>query len=143
MWLVLGRAAVACVAGVGDQSSTFSSQHAPASQHTLPPPLHTSPHTPLHPLHPLLSAHTAAPLVPPPLNTHCCTPCAPSEHTLLHPLCPPQALYITARVQGVPAQLLMEIRLVPGAPGLDVSFKSERADLAALAFEAVGMVLSS
>eukprot|EP00955_Chlamydomonas_euryale_P091059 364592-Chlamydomonas_euryale.AAC.8 len=55
---------------------------------------------------------------------------------------PQQALYLTGRVQGVSAQLLLEIRLVPGAPGLDVSFKSERSDLASMAFAAVAAALA-
>jgi hypothetical protein len=57
---------------------------------------------------------------------------------------PQQALYLTGRVQGVQdgGQLLLEIRLVPGTPGVDVSFKSERADLGAMVFEAVAQVLA-
>eukprot|EP00877_Chromochloris_zofingiensis_P012411 jgi/Chrzof1/7423/Cz02g23050.t1 len=50
------------------------------------------------------------------------------------------ALYVTGRVQGS-VQILLELRLSRGTPGVDVSFKSERADLAPLAFEAVQQLL--
>ena len=53
-----------------------------------------------------------------------------------------EALYLTGRVAGVNTQILLEIRLMPSVPGLDVSFKSERADLATLAFEAVAQILA-
>lgn len=52
-----------------------------------------------------------------------------------------EALYLTARVAGVAAQILLEIRLTPGHPGVDVSFKSERADLASMVFDAVAEIL--
>ena len=53
-----------------------------------------------------------------------------------------EALYLTGRVAGVNTQILLEIRLMPSVPGLDVSFKSERADLATLAFDAVAQILA-
>ena len=53
-----------------------------------------------------------------------------------------EALYLTGRAGGVDVQILLEIRLVPGVPGLDVSFKCERADLAAMTFEALAQILA-
>jgi hypothetical protein len=47
---------------------------------------------------------------------------------------PQQALYVTAKVGGV-AQLLLELRFTPGVPGVDATFKSERLDMAPLAFD--------
>jgi hypothetical protein len=54
-----------------------------------------------------------------------------------------EALYVTGRVAG-PAggQVLLELRLTAGQPGVDVSFKSEKAELAAMTFDAVAAVLS-
>ncbi len=52
-----------------------------------------------------------------------------------------QALYITAKAGGV-AQLLMELRFTPGVPGVDAAFKSERPDMAPLAFEMLGSLLA-
>jgi hypothetical protein len=52
-----------------------------------------------------------------------------------------QALYITCKAGGV-AQLLMELRFVPGAPGVDAAFKSERADMAQLTFEMLTSLLA-
>jgi hypothetical protein len=52
------------------------------------------------------------------------------------------ALYVTGRtINGV--QLLVELRLMKGVPGVDVSFKSERADYATFAFDAVSQALQS
>eukprot|EP00798_Chlamydomonas_sp_ICE-L_P007115 gene7115-219_t len=53
-----------------------------------------------------------------------------------------EALYVCARVGGVDAQIMLEIRLTVGTPGVDVSFKAERADLAAMTFDAVSQVMS-
>ncbi len=54
-----------------------------------------------------------------------------------------EALYITGRVTGpAGAQIMLELRIVPGQQGVDASFKSERADLAPLAFDAVAAVLA-
>jgi len=53
-----------------------------------------------------------------------------------------EALYLTCRAGGINAQILLEIRLVPGVPGLDVSFKCERADLAVMTFEALTQILA-
>jgi hypothetical protein len=53
-----------------------------------------------------------------------------------------EALYLTCRVGAINCQILLEIRLVAGVPGLEVSFKCERADLAAMAFEAIGQTLA-
>ena len=53
-----------------------------------------------------------------------------------------EALYLTGRVAGINTQILLEIRLMPSVPGVDVSFKSERPDLATLAFEAVAQILA-
>lgn len=50
------------------------------------------------------------------------------------------ALYVTGRV-ALCGQVLLELRLTQGAPGLDASFKSERSDLSGLAFAAVSQVL--
>mmetsp|Transcript_8122 Transcript_8122/g.21661 ORF Transcript_8122/g.21661 Transcript_8122/m.21661 type:complete len:927 (-) Transcript_8122:280-3060(-) len=59
------------------------------------------------------------------------------------PSTPQQALYLTGRVAGPGgAQVMLELRLVPGQPGIDASFKSEKADLAQMAFAAVQAVLS-
>ncbi|KAF5830402.1 adaptin N terminal region-domain-containing protein [Dunaliella salina] len=59
------------------------------------------------------------------------------------PSTPQQALYLTGRVAGPGgAQIMLELRLVPGQPGIDASFKSEKADLAQMAFAAVQAVLS-
>ena len=38
---------------------------------------------------------------------------------------------------------MMELRLVAGQQGVDASFKSERPDLAAMAFECVAQVLAA
>jgi hypothetical protein len=40
-----------------------------------------------------------------------------------------EALYVTGRVGNGIGQVLLELRFVRGAPGVDVSFKAERADL--------------
>jgi hypothetical protein len=37
---------------------------------------------------------------------------------------------------------MLELRMVPGQPGIDVSFKSEKEDLAQMAFATVQAVLS-
>jgi hypothetical protein len=55
-----------------------------------------------------------------------------------------QALYVTGRVQGpAGAQIMLELRMIPGQPGIDASFKSEKDDLAQLAFQAVISILGS
>lgn len=46
------------------------------------------------------------------------------------------ALYVTGRVFHS-AQVLLELRLVRGMPGVDASFKSEKQDLASAVFGAV------
>lgn len=46
------------------------------------------------------------------------------------------ALYVTGRVFGS-MQVLLELRLMRGTPGVDVSFKSERQELAAAVFAVV------
>jgi hypothetical protein len=55
-----------------------------------------------------------------------------------------EALYVTGRVTG-PAggQIMLELRIVPGAAGVDASFKSEKTELAGLAFDAVSAVLQA
>lgn len=67
------------------------------------------------------------------------------------PLTPPQvpgtgqdALYVTGRAPGPagPTQLLLELRLTRGAPGVDAAFKSARPELAPLVFEAVEKALA-
>lgn len=55
-----------------------------------------------------------------------------------------EVLYCTARA-ATPAggvQLLLELRFAPGAPSVQAFFKSERMDLAPLAFEAVAHALA-
>lgn len=60
------------------------------------------------------------------------------------PNTPQQALYLTGRVTGPGgAQIMLELRLVPCQLGVDVSFKSEKADLSQMAFTAVQAVLST
>jgi hypothetical protein len=49
---------------------------------------------------------------------------------------------LTGKVGGINTQVLVEIRLTVGVPGLDVSFKSERTDLATMTFEAVAQILA-
>jgi hypothetical protein len=46
------------------------------------------------------------------------------------------ALYVTGRVFSS-AQVLLELRLMRGTPGVDVSFKSERQDLSGALFAVV------
>jgi len=54
-----------------------------------------------------------------------------------------QALYLTGRVSGPGgAQIMLELRLNPGHPGVDISFKSEKSELAPLAIAVVQAVLS-
>lgn len=53
-----------------------------------------------------------------------------------------EALYLTAKVAAINTQVLLELRMSAGYPVVDVSFKSERADLAAMTFDAVAKVLS-
>lgn len=54
------------------------------------------------------------------------------------------ALYITGRVTGAAGgQIMLELRVVEGQQGIDASFKSEKQDLAAVAFEAVTAVLGA
>ncbi len=55
---------------------------------------------------------------------------------------PQEALYVTGKVLGINAQILLEIRLQAGHPGADVSFKSERADLATFVFDGVAQILA-
>ena len=55
----------------------------------------------------------------------------------------PQVLWAYTFNLMVHIQILLEIRITPGAPGLDVSFKSERTDLAVMTFEALGQVLAA
>lgn len=50
------------------------------------------------------------------------------------------ALYATGRVFNA-AQVLLELRLTRGTPGVDVSFKSERQDLADAVIAAVSSSL--
>lgn len=71
------------------------------------------------------------PSVPLPLCTHAQVPGTTQE-----------ALYLTAKVAAINTQVLLELRMSAGYPGVDVSFKSERADLAAMTFDAVAKVLS-
>jgi hypothetical protein len=53
-------------------------------------------------------------------------------------------LYVTGRaaLPDQPVQLLLELRFVPGQPGVRSFFRSDRADLAPLAFAAVDAALS-
>ncbi|GAX83225.1 hypothetical protein CEUSTIGMA_g10651.t1 [Chlamydomonas eustigma] len=53
-----------------------------------------------------------------------------------------EALYLTGKVGGINVQVLVEVRLTVGVPGMDVSFKSERTDLATMTFEAVAQILA-
>jgi hypothetical protein len=54
---------------------------------------------------------------------------------------------VTARLPGVagapPTQLLLELRLTRGAPGVDAAFKCQRPDLAPLVFDAVDKALKA
>mmetsp|Transcript_32785 Transcript_32785/g.83205 ORF Transcript_32785/g.83205 Transcript_32785/m.83205 type:complete len:911 (-) Transcript_32785:492-3224(-) len=57
---------------------------------------------------------------------------------------PQSALYVTGRVAGAAgAQIMLELRVVEGQQGVDASFKSEKQELAQLAFEAVTHVLTA
>lgn len=51
---------------------------------------------------------------------------------------------MTGRAPGPagPTQLLLELRLTRGAPGVDAAFKSARPELAPLVFEAVEKALA-
>jgi len=72
----------------------------------------------------------------------CCSTCDDGA-ALQVPGTPQQALYLTGRVTGpAGAQIMLELRMVPGQPGIDVSFKSEKEDLAQMAFATVQAVLS-
>lgn len=50
------------------------------------------------------------------------------------------ALYITGKATGF-AQVLLELRFLPGTPGVEATFKSERSDLARMAFDAITQAL--
>lgn len=67
----------------------------------------------------------------------------PPAHPLQVPNTPQQAVYVTGRVGGPGgAQIMLELRTVPGQAGVDVAFKSERMDLAQMAAAAVAEVLA-
>ena len=53
--------------------------------------------------------------------------------------------YLAARVGTLPAptQLLLELRWAPGAPGVRAALRSDRPDLAPLAFAALRGILGS
>lgn len=55
-----------------------------------------------------------------------------------------EVLYVTGRVglPVAPAQLLIELRFALATPGIRAFAKSERADMAGLAFEAVSAALA-
>eukprot|EP00803_Ostreobium_quekettii_P007257 evm.model.scf_2274.1 EVM.evm.TU.scf_2274.1 scf_2274:1069-15715(+) len=53
-----------------------------------------------------------------------------------------EAVYLTCRVDGVPAQLLLELRFTRNAQGVICACKSERPDLAPLLFPAVQRLLA-
>lgn len=57
------------------------------------------------------------------------------------------ALYVTGRLPGgagaPPTQLLLELRLSRGVPGVDAAFKCTRPDLAPFVFDAVGRALKA
>ncbi len=82
------------------------------------------------------------------INMHCCTFMHVADvdviglyYCMQVPQTGQDALYVTGRtINGV--QLLLELRFLRGQPGIDASFKSERVDLAAMAFDAVSAALA-
>lgn len=74
---------------------------------------------------------------PPMLTDLLCVACLPPTQV---PGTGQDALYITGRAADV-AQVLLELRCMRGTPGIDVSYKSERQDLADAAVEVLASAL--